>query len=516
LTPPPAEHDLTIRDYLQPIWARRYLVLAVVIVVTVGTYAFDAGKPKRYAASTDIYLRSQSSTDPLTGAALPPTTARDLANEARLLRSLSVAQRVAKDIKYAGDPKGLLSAVSVLPSPDADFVTVTADASTAQSAADLANAFAKAFIDQRDSNERGSLASAVKAAQRQLGSVPSGLRSSPAATELELRVRQLRLLQSLPQSGAAQLEEAQLPSQPFAPDPPRSALFAFVLSLLCSSLAAYALERLNSRIRRVDSVGDLYGAPVLSVVPHSNEPLTLGGANSVTPVEIMETFRTLRSAIELSPAGADSHVLLVTSAVAGEGKSTVARCLAIAYRETGRSVLLVEADLRRPSLASTLRIDQTPGLTDVLTHKADILDSVQTVSVGLPGIDALAATSANGSDPSEEPQVLRVLTGGAHTPNPSTLLASPRFGQLVAGMREQYDTVIIDSAPLVPVADTLSLLPCADGIVIVSRVGISTAASALRMMALLERYSHTALLGVVANDAPAQEYGYPLYASHTA
>lgn len=513
LSSTPSAPDLSVREYLRPLWIRRYFVLAVVVLVTAGTFVFYDRQPDQYSSSTDVYLRSQSGADPITGAILPPTNPRDLANQARLLRTQVVAKRVAENIGYSGDPKTLLANVTVTPSTDADFVTVVATAGQAETAAALADAFAKAFIEQRDATQRATLVQARRAAQKQLDALPASLRDSPTAVELGNRVRQLKLLEGIPPAGATQLEQAQVPNAPFAPNPARNSVFALALSFLLAALAAYGLDRVNTRIRHVDGVSDLYGAPVLSVLPHVKAPGTGGDRKSAPSDGLMETFRTLRSAIDLARTAEETaQVLLVTSAVSDEGKSTVARNLATAQREAGLRVLLIEADLRRPSLASTMGINRGPGLTEVLTRRATIANSIQVVEVGLPGIDELSAARANGHGAERQAEEIHVLTAGEQTPNPSTLLATSRLADVVAELRGSYDALIIDSAPVVPVSDTLHLLSLVDGILIVTRVGRSTPDSASQMMSILDRYPHPVVLGIVANDVKISTYGYPTYA----
>lgn len=508
---PSLEQSLNIKDYLRPVWTHKLFVAGLVLVATVGSYVFYDRKPDQYVGSTDIYLRSDVGVEgEITGAATPVITPRDLADQARLLRTRPVAVRVAREIGYRGDPVDLLERVTVTPDADANFVTVTATAGEAQSAAELANAFARTFIDQRDTARRRALTAARTATQRQLERIPRAQRDAPAATDLGVRLRQLQILETLPSSSAAQLEEARPPAAPVAPRPERNAAFAFALSLIVGAIAAYGLDRLDPRLRRVDDVRHLYGALVLASLAPTKE-LSSRRRKRPPPVGLSETFRMLRSAVDLSRADGATQVLLVTSGVPGEGKSTVARYLATSALEVGRRVALIEADLRRPSLASQLGVAPEPGLSDVLAGRVELDDALQSARVELPGLEQLAGAAANGAGPGAA--TLSVLTSGSRSPNPATLLAQPRLAEILARVGGGHDTILVDSAPLLPVADTLHLVPLVDGILLVSRLGYATAESAARVTELLGRYPGVPLLGIVANDVKAAEaYGYAGYA----
>lgn len=513
----PTDQSLNATDYLRPLWAHKYLIAMLVVIATVSTYVYYDRQPERFSSSTDIYLRNSPAADAaLTGTVAPVTSQRELANQARLLRTRSVARRVAKKIGFNGEPDALLDGIEVTPSADADLVTLTAVAGSAGVAADVANAFAAAFVEQRDAARKQTARTSRIAAQRQLDDLPKDQRESPTAAQLQFRVGQLAALENLSSSTAVQLEAAEVPAAPFEPNPLRNAIFAFALSLMLGTIGAYGLDRLDRRIRGVHGVRDAYDAPILATLPRVRQ-LT-GGAKSTSsppPPEMVETFRTLRSAVDLTSAGDTPQVLMVTSAQSEEGKSTVARNLAIACREAGRSVALVDADLRRPSIAATFGLRDSPGLSDVLAGRSGMDEALQHVTVGIPDIEEMTTTWGNGHEPpiGAGAGALTVLTSGSRVANPATLLSVPRFAELIAQLRLTYDNVVIDSAPLLAVSDSLHLLPRVDGVLLVSRVGRTTHAGAARLTELLDRYPHAPILGVVANDVPdaSGEYGYGDY-----
>jgi capsular exopolysaccharide synthesis family protein len=178
---------------------------------------------------------------------------------------------------------------------------------------------------------------------------------------------------------------------------------------------------------------------------------------------------------------------LIGSAAPEEGKTTLARHLAEAAASVGARVLLVEADLRRPSLANALEIAPWPGLADVLVGTASLTEAIQSVDLGRRGS-------------SESPYALDVLVAGVLPPNPGELIESRAMQETLASARASYNLVLIDTSPLGPVSDAFSLFPGVDGVIIVGRLGWSRRDAAERLQAAIAA-TGAPLLGVVANGS---------------
>lgn len=204
-----------------------------------------------------------------------------------------------------------------------------------------------------------------------------------------------------------------------------------------------------------------------------------------------EAFRQLRTNLQFAHVSHDSKTILVTSSVPGEGKSTTATNLAIALAESGQTVALVDADLRRPMIAEYLGLESGAGLTTALVGAADVDDLLQPW-----GRDALY-----------------VLTSGQVPPNPSELLGSDKMKQLVASLESAFDAVIIDAPPLLPVTDAAVLAQQVGGVVLVVGVQKVRTTDVEKSMAALEMVSAD-LLGVVLNRLPSKgpdAYAYGRY-----
>jgi polysaccharide biosynthesis transport protein len=508
-----------LRDYLAPVWRYKWLVLALALVVALATYRYYDGKPRTYTSSTDIYLGTSGVEELVTGTDQTGSE-RELANQARVLRSRPVAARVARTMGFSGDPEALLGSLQVVADPDADFVTLVAFWSTPQGAARLANAFAQAFLDQRLATRRDDAARALQGARRAMAELErSPANETDERSELAARISQLQVLQSLPTGAAEQLDRAR-PGAPTGPQPRRNAIFAFVLTLAFGVLAAYGIDRLDRRVRDVEEMTPIYDAPVLGTIPRAAERLSFVGPPA-TPNSLLEPFRTLRTSLEI--AGADSGMLLITSGSPGEGKSTIVRHLAIAYREAGKDVAIVEADLRRPSAARWLSTPGEPGLTDVLLGAAALDDALH--EVPHPSAQPPQRVRRNGSGPIGEsdgvntfevvsgsgPANIFLLPGGSSAPDPPTLLGSVEFELLIAELAARFDIVLIDTPALLSVSDAMPLLAEVVGTVVVSRVGMTRERSAEQVAELIGRVPGAQLLGVIANDVPLASrahYGY--------
>jgi len=519
---PQPEATLSLRDYLRPVWVRKWLILGMVALATAGTYGYFASQSDVYSSSTSIFVEPA---EPILSDTQTPGTDRNTANQAALLQSREVANRVARELGRSGEPTALVDRVKIEAETGSDFVKITGRGPTGKGAARLTNAFAKAFIEIRGEDRRNDLGRALRTAQRQLNELGRGARDATARTSAAEDLRQIRLAQSLPAGTAQQVDPAVPPSRPSAPRPVRNALFALVLSLVLALGMAFGLERFDRRIKRIEDIEGVYGAPLLAVLPHVRDAAPMVDDHATLGPAFKESFRALRTNIQLTGLDRPHRRLLVISAIPGEGKSTVVRNLAIAYREWGLTVAVVEADLRRPTQARLFQVDPKVGLTDVLVGNVTLEGAVHAVAVEVPGVEALVhvqaqgdevvvepagigAASSNGGDPTH----LSLLTSGPSPANPPAILATKRMETLVEELSATHEVVLIDSAPMLAVTDTAPLLPRVDGIVVVGRLGITTTGVARQLMTLVRRINGAEVLGIVANDRAqldsGSDYGY--------
>jgi Mrp family chromosome partitioning ATPase/capsular polysaccharide biosynthesis protein len=546
-----------LRETLRPILTRWPIVLGLALLIGAFAYYQEQKKQISYVAETQMLLQPTASAEGLgLGSGGGPNDAeRVAATQAVLLETRGVARRVAGKLGYKGPPEDLLAAVSVVPSESSDFITIAANAGNPVTAAAIANGFAEAFVDSRGRQARAQARLAERNARRELAQLRAQDANPVQRQELERRIAQFEVLQSYPVKDVKQVERAVPPTIGVGPRPVRNALFGLVLGLVLGAGIAYLLELLDRRVRRSTEVESLYESPVLVQVPYLRKPLAMIDGEAAVPNDMKESFRTLRTVLQLEHGSPRS--IAVVSAVPGEGKSTIVRNLAISYREEGLSVAAVDADLRAPDLARLFTAESEPGLMNVLTGAVDLDEALQALQVQAEGLDTMARlrhlTKPDPSAPpyvapAEAPQpgpgILRrpaaqaaapvgpqphsngnghlveapggvsLLAAGARPMNPVSVLASRRFRTVLDEITSRHDITLIDSAPVLSVSDAVPLLSAVDGVIIATRLSLTTQAAARQLAEAIKRVPGVNVLGVVANagDEPRGYYpsgGYP-------
>lgn len=215
-------------------------------------------------------------------------------------------------------------------------------------------------------------------------------------------------------------------------------------------------------------------------MPRTIKLITYEGAKS----PIVEAYKTLRTNIQFSFPDGNLKVLLITSSGPAEGKSTTAVNLAITMAEADMKVLLIDADLRKPAQHRTFGISNTKGLTNALVENGDYKQLVQ--SPGIKGMD--------------------ILTSGPKPPNPSELLGSEKMKHLLDSLKEDYDLIILDTPPVLPVTDAAVLSSLADGVVLVAAHGQATYDALYQAKASLEKVN-AKIIGILLNRVPVSSHG---------
>jgi capsular exopolysaccharide synthesis family protein len=267
-------------------------------------------------------------------------------------------------------------------------------------------------------------------------------------------------------------------------------LAALVVGCGLGAGAVYVADQLDARIRSLPEIRRLLDYRMLGVVPQLSRAqlaeMNIGLASHVKPrSRLAETYKAIRTGIDLLRRNWDGKVFMVTSPQPSDGKSTTASNLTICMAQSGRKVLLLDADLRRPSQHTIHGLSQSPGLTQVLTDQLPFDQAVQPTAV--PSLDLLAA--------------------GAEVSNPAELLATARFGALVGELRQAYDIVIIDTSPLLVVTDPSVIAVVIDGMVLVVRASVTRRFDAERSQDLLKALE-TPVLGLVINGIDSGQGGY--------
>jgi capsular exopolysaccharide synthesis family protein len=252
-------------------------------------------------------------------------------------------------------------------------------------------------------------------------------------------------------------------------------------------------------MRTADDVTDLLELPLLAAIPRSRA-LRRGAKPGVLAREGV-AFQMLRTNLRYFNVDRQIRSVLVTSASAGDGKSTVAWQLAVVDAMAGQRVLLVEADLRNPALHDIIGLEPTRGLSEFLVHETDLDDAIHTVP-------AIAESAKGGTTRST--QTVDVLLAGWKPPNPGQLIESERMHALLKEAEQEYDIVVVDTPPLSLVSDAIPLVNKVSGVVVIVRLAKNTRND---LTALKDQLLHLAAptLGVVVNDVAAKGDGYDGY-----
>lgn len=452
------------------------LVAAAVMFIVTPAKASDKPPASSYTATATLLVGAQSGE-----AGLP------LGRVALYVNTGEVPRRAAQKLTYTGDPALLAKQVLVTPDQVGQALTIAATDKDGQVAADRANAFANATVEYFREQGGTARVSILQAA-------------TPIANE--------------PTGGAV-----------VPPSRNLRTLLGAIAGLLLGLALAIVLDHVDSRLRTRDEIHEAVGLPVVAEIPRlpRSERQTGGIIVSQSPLSIYaDGYRAARSALLHMPskplefdgsarrgraagqwgqseefgAGAEpvarstGKVIMITSALAGEGKSTSAANIAASFAETGQRVLVVDGDLRSPDIHELFEVPQGVGVSDFLIHPDAAPLSALVRPTGIEGVG--------------------IVTAGTQLEHPESLTS--RMEPLVSAARQIADVVIVDASPILGASDGFDILPLVDSVLLVVRSGRLTSGAAQRVAELLGRF-HVPVAGVVVIGAPADSadglgYGY--------
>lgn len=452
---------MELSQYLQAMRAHWRLILSMTLIGVAAAGAATLLIPPTYASTSKLFVSTSGAE---TNSAQANIVAQDrVPSYAELLGTPQFAQGVIEELSLTGlSPSDLAQNVEAVVAPNSVILEITVTDESPQRAQLIANTMAARFVGLVAFLETPAPVTTVDA---------------NGVTQTTTQVAPVKV--TVAQTGG-------LASEPLFPDPSLNLPLGALVGVLVGLLLALVRYLMDNTVKSTKQVEELTGATAIGGVLFDPDmavrPLvTQHKAHSVTS----EAYRQIRTNLQYVSVDKPPRVIVVSSSVSGEGKTTTAINLALVLAQSGQRVALVEADLRRPRIMRYLQLVGGAGLTNVLAGMADLSDLLQPWGDGK----------------------LSVLGAGPNPPNPSELLGSEQMRHLLEDLRESHDYVIIDAPPLLPVTDAAVLAVLADGIVLLTRWG-ATKREQLRAAASMARVIDVRVLGTVLNMIPATRAGY--------
>jgi succinoglycan biosynthesis transport protein ExoP len=476
----------TVRSHL--------ILIAVCTVLTVAAaVAYVAVAPRSYTAESQVVVNPAVSTDtvlfalPVLHSSGDPT--QDVLTAASLLHTPQIAQATITTLHLGLSPQALLARTTIVPEDESNILSISATAPNAAQAQRLASAFAREAIVVRTSTLHQAIAAELPTLRASAAQTPLAERDGTGSVGSE--ISELEQLAAGPDPTVSLNALATLPGSPTSPKTKLSLAIGVVVGLLLGIAAAFALDAFDPRIRREEQVREIFpGISVLARVPRRDGAVRVGPLMPLDlPARAVEQYRTLRATLGPREPG-ESRAYLVTGTGPSEGKTTSAINLAVALAQSGAEVILIDADLRRPTIATSFGLQRFRSTEQVLNGDVNVHDALQKVKVGPARFNVLAAHGRNAE------LADRLSPAGAE--------------RLVKAAQELADVVVIDSPPLTAVVDALPFAEVVDSVVLAVRMEQTKLSKLVEAVELLSyqgvRPSGFILIGV--RESEDSGYGY--------
>lgn len=536
--------EVSLEEYVSVI-RRRWLWILLTPLVLGGLMLFrDLRAEPVYAAQAQLLLRSDTTSNIFSPSAPPAQPERALQNELRVINSRNVKEEVAK---VYGEP----ISVRALAGGEDDVVILSATDNTAEGAAEKVNVYADTYQTVRLSTLIGDLANGKRIVQQQIDDFQTNVDqiNAPLAeldarilststddpnysalinereqlkertdaqrneaqnnlNDYQERLQVLQLSERLTTTGGIQiLNPATVPDAPISPTVARDVVQAVVVGLFVGLALAFIRDQFDDSLRsKVDVERAVRDLPTFGLVPYDasrddkRNPKRKPKLSTMTaPLSATaEAYRALRTALQYAALERPLRTIQITSASAGESKTTTLSNLAMAYALSGKRIVVVDCDLRRPELYRFMQVDGTKGLTSVVLGDHTLDEALQTSPLH-PNVDVLAS--------------------GHLPPNPSELLSQERTGKILQALTERYAMVFVDCPPVLPVTDALVLSRYADATLFVVMANRTSRRSARRATEMLRQVGAPLLATVISGTTDRDSYGslyeYYGYAQHS-
>jgi capsular exopolysaccharide synthesis family protein len=496
----PPEEPVEVSRYLDAFRRSRWLIAIIVALLTGAVLVISLLLPKTYRATAKLVFEESpqalSSSD-------AESTQRNLATVRAVLTYRPLLRAAVKNGLEGETVDSLRDKVHATVDQNANVINVIATDDTARGAAAIANGVAATYLARERRREQQQLRRTRAVLQKELADLRASLtplNQGEIGSQIASVRQQLTDLALNADSGATlQLaERAEPPTSPSSPRPVRNAIFGFFAGLFIAALVVLARAQLRPRVSGSRELSRLLDLPVMVEVPYVRRRFG-HSPNALSAVEY-EAYQTLQASLRMQlPATDGQRVVLITSALHGEGKTEVTAALGLVLAQAGQRTWLVSADMRWPRLHELFDVSQTPGLAEVLAGARGRDHGVS---------EKLRAQRKPSRSQDPNGGRLHVLASGQRPPDPAQLLASEALDAFFDEIKEsEYDYVLLDGPPLLGLVDSQVLAQRVDGVIIVCRPDRLTSENALDMRELLQRLRVPAL-GIVTIGARGSPASY--------
>ncbi len=507
------------REQVGVIWRHKWLVLlSVVIITTVATGATVLFSTKQYQSSTEILQQDSGLDRALLGSTMFQNPGDDperyMDTAAELVVSPQVNAAVSKELGRRLKGKDPASMVSVSVINQADILKITATDHDPRLASDVANSYANNYIAWRQQTDTSILQQAEAPIQSQLSNMTPDNQQGSTYNDLNNKLQTLKMLQTI-QTGNLQIVNVAVPAaSPSSPRPVRTGFLAFFSSLVFAFGAVFTVEMTDKRIRKSDEITARVDKPILASIPflRSADRQLETLLNPAGPAS--EAYRILKTNLSYLEPDSEIKSIMVSSSEPNDGKSTTIANLAVTLARGGKKIIIIEGDLRRPTLAGYLDLKNSVGVTNVISGNSSLRESLQM-------IEARELSNQNTNDDFEADQLFGQLNGtkpiycvtsGPIPPNPGEMVASEKMSVIIDEAAGYADIVLVDAPPLLAAADATSIAAKVDGAILVVKLD-STAKKSLNVINDFIATVPCKVLGIVVTNAPGfnsykKGYGY--------
>jgi succinoglycan biosynthesis transport protein ExoP len=506
--------SLNLIKYMLLLWHWAWTIVLIVIIAGVAAYFISNLIPPVYQGETTV-LVDMASSNASVDYGLVLLNSQLTQTYSQMMTKSPVLDEVATQLGLIEiNPK----TISAKPISNTQLIIILSESKDPKLAADIANMIVSVFTDQvsalqstRYSESEINLQSQMTDIENKLATANDQLAATTNTAEkdrldtmianysqtyasLLQSYEQVRLAEAQTRSSIVQIEPAAIPDEPVRPNKLLNIAVAAIVSGIIACGVVVGVDLLNDTVKTPEEISEKLGLSVLGVITHHSrgEDIPITEAQPLSPIS--EAFRTLRTNVKYAGAGLENPLrsIMITSAMAGEGKTEVLVNLGIVLAQNRYRVLLMDADLRRPTLHRRLGLDNLVGLSQIFVHP----------ELGMSY--SLQPTRITG---------LTALTSGDTPPNPSELLGSLLMGSILEELKNTYDILLIDTPPALAVTDSAVLAPYVEGVLLVIKPGNTNMATLRRVVNQFHQINAN-LLGVVLNDINLRSTSYGYFYKH--